>query len=229
MAIGDHENPNQEIKPRNRRIMEAGELEEEQNQWPSWLKPLLKEHFFGQCQFHHGHSSKSECNMYCLDCTNNSLCSFCLAHHNGHRTIQIRRSSYHDVIRVNEIQKYLDISSIQTFVINSAKVVFLNERPPPKPGKGVTNTCEVCYRSLQDDCFRFCSIGCKVVGTSKSFKKRVKHTQIETEDSSNSSGISGIENNSSNLQSSSPSPPQLPTSGLKRKRRKGIPHRAPFR
>ncbi|WCJ20631.1 PLATZ transcription factor family protein [Euphorbia peplus] len=216
--------------------MGAGGPDDGEKRWPPWLKTLLTESFFVQCKLH-ADSHKSECNMYCLDCMNGAICSFCLAYHKDHRAIQIRRSSYHDVIRVSEIQKVLDISGVQTYVINSARVVFLNERPQPRPGKGVTNTCEVCDRSLLDS-FRFCSLGCKVAGTSKNFqrkKKQQKAMMSDSEDSYSSSSLGHYKNrnmspdDNNKAQSFSPStPPPTPVSNRTAKRRKGIPHRAPM-
>ncbi|XAR54804.1 hypothetical protein NMG60_11030107 [Bertholletia excelsa] len=216
--------------------MGAGGPDDEDNRWPPWLKPLLQESFFRQCKLH-ADAHRSECNMYCLDCTNGALCSICLTYHKDHRAIQIRRSSYHDVIRVNEIQKYLDISSVQTYVINSAKVVFLNERPQPRPGKGVTNTCEVCERSLLDS-FRFCSLGCKVVGTSKNFQKKSKHSPekkhltgpapVSDSDDSYSSSSHGRRKSSSSPSFTPSTPPPTMVNYRTAKRRKGIPHRAPL-
>jgi hypothetical protein len=232
MAIENQDNTTtvREIKPKNRRIMGAGGPDDDgDNRWPPWLKPLLKENFFVQCKLH-ADSHKSECNMYCLDCMNGPLCSLCLAYHKDHRFIQIRRSSYHDVIRVNEIQKVLDITGVQTYIINSARVVFLNERPQPRPGKGVTNTCEVCERSLLDS-FRFCSLGCKIVGTSKNFKKTKKQLAVMASDSEDSYSSNNIHSRQKKIkvQSFSPStPPPTSVNYKTAKRRKGIPHRAPL-
>ncbi|WOK99033.1 hypothetical protein Cni_G07745 [Canna indica] len=207
----------------------------EEGQWPTWLRPLLATSFFVQCKVH-ADSHKSECNMYCLDCTNGALCSLCLAHHRDHRAIQIRRSSYHDVIRVSEIQKVLDISGVQTYIINSARVVFLNERPQPRPGKGVTNTCEVCERSLLDS-FRFCSLGCKIVGTASDYHSKKKHQKLQMKkkkkpvmgSDSEEESYTSTSDRSNVTQSFTPStPPPTAASFRSVKRRKGIPHRAPF-
>ncbi|KAI7743024.1 hypothetical protein M8C21_032689 [Ambrosia artemisiifolia] len=218
------------LKPKNRRIMGAGgPNDEDDKKWPPWLKPMLGENFFVQCK-PHANSHKSECNMYCLDCMNGPLCSLCLNHHKDHRYIQIRRSSYHDVIRVSEIQKHLDISSVQTYVINSAKVVFLNERPQPRPGKGVTNSCEVCERSLLDS-FRFCSLGCKIVGTSKNYerKRRISPQSNHEMPVSDSEDSYSSNRHGRRLSNFTPSTPPPMAGGFRvAKRRKGIPHRAPM-
>ncbi|MBA0752312.1 hypothetical protein Gogos_001155 [Gossypium gossypioides] len=216
-----------EIRQKSRRIMGGGgpddeDDEDEDMKWPPWLRPLLQTSFFGQCKLH-ADAHKSECNMYCLECMNGALCSLCLAYHKDHRTIQIRRSSYHDVIRVSEIQKLIDITGIQTYIINSARIVFLNERPQPRLGKGVTNTCHVCHRSLLDS-FTFCSLGCKVVGTSKKLIKKGKlSTEMEYSEGESlniSVSIEGIQNIQQSFTPSTPPPTA--------RRRKGVPHRAPM-
>ncbi|XP_015898561.1 protein RGF1 INDUCIBLE TRANSCRIPTION FACTOR 1 isoform X2 [Ziziphus jujuba] len=200
---------------------------------PPWLEPLLTTSFFSVCRTH-GDAARSECNMYCLDCSGDAFCFYCRSsRHKDHQVIQIRRSSYHDVVRVSEIQKVLDISGVQTYVINSARVLFLNERPQPRTGKGVAHICEICGRSLLDP-FRFCSLGCKLVGIKRNgdanFTLEAKNEEVMGRREGISSRRSSLreeeelrEGSQQDIYPPTPSPP--PSSA---RRRKGIPHRAPF-
>ena len=53
------------------------------NRWPQWLKALLEENFFKTCKLHRG-CPKYWCNMYCLDCMNDALCTISIQNHKGH-------------------------------------------------------------------------------------------------------------------------------------------------
>ncbi|CAL9125154.1 unnamed protein product [Musa textilis] len=151
---------------------------------PGWLEAMLGEKFFNPCMIHET-SKKNEKNIFCLDCCS-SFCPQCLPPHRPHRLLQalhslslfalrhlkiqslhslmmflVRRYVYHDVVRVDDLEKLIDCSSVQSYTTNSAKVVFLNERPPSRPFRGSGNACLSCYRPLQDPYF-FCSLSCKV-------------------------------------------------------------------
>ncbi|XP_043706708.1 protein RGF1 INDUCIBLE TRANSCRIPTION FACTOR 1-like [Telopea speciosissima] len=203
---------------------------------PPWLESLLSTAFFAVCRIH-SDAARSECNMYCLDCNGDAFCFYCCSsRHKDHRVIQIRRSSYHDVVRMAEIQKFLDISGVQTYVINSARVMFLNERPQPKTGKGVSHMCEICGRSLLAP-FRFCSLGCKLVGVKRngnaSFSLESKNEEMMERGggegiSRRSMGRVEDEGSPHDIYPSTPSPPTTTPPANNPRRRKGIPHRAPL-
>ncbi|KAF5189802.1 Platz transcription factor family protein [Thalictrum thalictroides] len=134
-----------------------------------WLNPMLKATYFIACEFHWG----SGCDMFCLDCMGNPFCSHCLRHHEDHHVVRIHSSNSNNGIKVDDIQKYIDISGVQTFISRRAEnIVYLNKRPHFKSFKR-PSTCEICCRSLPGS-FRFCSLSCKVRGGNKSIKRETE-------------------------------------------------------
>ncbi|RZC61926.1 hypothetical protein C5167_023676 [Papaver somniferum] len=128
-------------------------------QKPAWLEALYTQKFFAGCPAHET-AKKNEKNVFCLDCCT-SICPHCLPAHRYHRLVQIRRYVYHDVVRLEDLEKLIDCSSVQSYTINSSKVVFIKKRPQSRQFKGSGNFCTSCDRSLQEP-YVHCSLGCKV-------------------------------------------------------------------
>ncbi|KAG9451408.1 hypothetical protein H6P81_011373 [Aristolochia fimbriata] len=126
---------------------------------PAWLEALNTQRFFVGCSTHEN-AKKNEKNICCLDCCT-SICPHCLPSHRFHRLVQVRRYVYHDVVRLEDLEKLIDCSNVQAYTINSAKVVFIKKRPQSRQFKGSGNYCTTCDRSLQEP-YIHCSLGCKV-------------------------------------------------------------------
>ncbi|KAK6142926.1 hypothetical protein DH2020_023274 [Rehmannia glutinosa] len=126
---------------------------------PGWLSALMTEKFFNACIIHED-AKKNEKNVFCLDCCE-GICPHCLTHHRFHRLLQIRRYVYHDVVRLGDADKLMDCAHVQSYTTNSAKVVFLNQRPQSRLSRACGNFCINCDRNLQDS-YLFCSLSCKL-------------------------------------------------------------------
>ncbi|KAL4586452.1 hypothetical protein LXL04_011088 [Taraxacum kok-saghyz] len=207
-----------------------------------WIVNLLESKFFGAC-IDHRNMRKNEKNVFCIDC-NLCFCRHCVtACHHRHRRLQICRYVYHDVVRLQDIQKHLDCSNIQTYKINGEKAVHLNPRPQQhkaSKSKIYGSYCEACTRHIQDLPNRFCSIACKVsvvvgdINKYESHKVELYSFYKETPD------IEGLMNeNESSFSSSLESVEEnghgnnCLISNLKIKKsvghkRKGVPRRAPL-
>ncbi|KAL5125303.1 Uncharacterized protein HKD37_02G005542 [Glycine soja] len=186
---------------------------------PRWLEAFLKKTFFDSCPSHP--FRRNELNKYCINC-NLSVCQYCvtLPPHRHHKILKIYRHVYKDVVSLTTMEKYIDTSQIQPYKCNKRLVISLN--PLPHSGSTTNNeaSCNICNRKLTEpDLYRYCSISCKVKAV------------LSKLDDSVPPFIS--------IQTPLPPPPPLPPSQekqeetpephkLRERKRKGIPHRAPF-
>ncbi|KAF7127306.1 hypothetical protein RHSIM_Rhsim11G0018100 [Rhododendron simsii] len=146
-------------------------MQEVENCSPPWLKLLLEANFFVDYQTH-GHYKYMQCNHYCIECTGNPFCSYCLDDHKNHQIIQMRRSSLSNDVRVDDIRKHINVGAIQPYMINKRQITFLNSRPYIGLPCGVTNICNICRRSLPAANFEFCSLSCKHEAIYRGFPKQ---------------------------------------------------------
>lgn len=146
--------------------MAVGQLvESQEREGPSWLPPFLMRKYFDHCNKHT--CGRHEMNQFCVDCCAGPYCPKGLSEsHSGHSSVQVRKASHRDAVRIVDIQRFINISNIQLYSINGAKIVFLRSLPQPKVCKGAANSCDICRRSLADQ-VRFCSISCKLEGIRK--------------------------------------------------------------
>ncbi|EFJ23714.1 hypothetical protein SELMODRAFT_102589 [Selaginella moellendorffii] len=195
---------------------------------PAWVDEFLSGDYFTSCDFHTG--GKNERNQFCTECSGSGpLCQFgLLASHSGHRTLQVRKASHMDSIRVVDIQQCLEVSDIQTYSINSAKIVFLLSRPQPRPSKGALHACLCCNRALSDD-VKFCSLACKLDVLREQPEDR-SITFALPADGEEENGSGCFKRKNSEAFQDSPTTPEKfeSISTAKARCRKGVPRRAPM-
>ncbi|KAJ7533946.1 hypothetical protein O6H91_13G072300 [Diphasiastrum complanatum] len=127
---------------------------------PEWLTPFLSAQYFSHCASHA--QGRRENTRFCIDCQQGPLCATAIeSKHVAHNTLQIRKASRMNVVKLNEVKKYIDVSNIQVYTINGATIIFLHARPHLQLARACSSYCEVCGRNIVDP-VRFCSIGCKV-------------------------------------------------------------------
>ncbi|CAJ1970875.1 unnamed protein product [Sphenostylis stenocarpa] len=198
----------------SRKVDKDEQEAERKVQKPRWLEGFLRKTFFDSCTIHP--FRRNELNKYCINC-NLSVCQYCVASgpHRHHKILKIYRHVYKDVVSLTTMEKYIDSSQIQPYKCNKRLVISLN--PLPHSGSTANNeaSCNTCSRKLSEpDLYRYCSISCKVSAA------------LSNPDDSAPPFIS--------IQTPRLPPPQEkqgeisgPQKPQKRKR-KGIPHRAPF-
>ncbi|XP_022856329.1 uncharacterized protein LOC111377461 isoform X2 [Olea europaea var. sylvestris] len=177
---------------------------------PPWLIILYNTTYFGVC-FTHSEHKKKELDHFCIDCKK-PICCNCVLTHALHNYVKIRRYMYCEVIRRQDLCKLFDCSNIQQRSQQSS---------PQQNSKD--HSCIICKRSLPDSCL-YCSIACKVSAicgdrlkeeTILDYKRMSIAEDVGLE---NSQTTDGLENHR----------PKDGANFILRRRRKGIPQRAPF-
>ncbi|OIW04439.1 hypothetical protein TanjilG_32631 [Lupinus angustifolius] len=209
---------------------------------PRWLEVFLKESFFGTCKAHR--RKRNELNRYCINC-NVSACGHCVLsdRHVDHKILKVHRYVYKDVVSLSAMEEHIDCSEIQPYKCNKQLVISPNPLPYSGPAQlDDEETCNICSRKLTEpDLYRYCSISCKVKAVQRKADDSAppfilipnpQEIQEETSKSQNERTSEPQNEETSEPQPEETSEPQPEETSkpqsLRKRKRKGIPHRAPF-
>ncbi|XP_050229513.2 protein RGF1 INDUCIBLE TRANSCRIPTION FACTOR 1-like [Mercurialis annua] len=188
------------------------EISQKKKKKPEWIEQFLERTFFESCTTHP--IRRNERNRYCINC-NLSACQYCMSSpiHRHHKILKIYRHVYKDVVSLGAMEKYLDCSQIQPYKCNKRLVISLNPLPHCGPLLNI-GVCDVCKRRLAEpELYSYCSISCKVTAFARKSSEMdppflcIQHTSTT----------------SKSIRRTKESKPEHP-----KRKRKGIPCRAPF-
>ncbi|XP_019455204.1 PREDICTED: uncharacterized protein LOC109356337 [Lupinus angustifolius] len=175
-----------------------------------WLDGFLLETFFNSCEAHP--RRRNELNQYCLFC-NESACKFCISSglHHHHKIMKIHRYNHRDAVYLINMRKFIDCSEIQPYKSKRKLVISLNPLPQKISASNDEASCNICSRKLNEPHkYHYCSISCKVKAV------------LEKRDDSFPPFIC-IQSHSNETNEET-----FKMQSLRKRRRKGTPHRAPF-
>ncbi|WJX63928.1 hypothetical protein P8452_48758 [Trifolium repens] len=172
---------------------------------PRWLEDYLGQKFFDSCPAH-----SKERNLYCINCKL-SACKHCMSSgsHEDHQILRIYKNGYKDGVCLDAMETYIDCSQIQSFKCNNLRI--LNRSPRCGSTLDDAVSCNNDSRkSKAAKAYPYCSITCMV--------KAARKSSIPPTVS---------------IQAPPPPPPhgslgEISEPSKRKRKRKGIPHRAPL-
>ena len=74
--------------------------------------------------------SPHQCTFFCVTCqSTKALCHQCLADHEGHHILQVRRYVYEDVVNTSDMKELINMEGIQVIISAGLLSLFLSPHP----------------------------------------------------------------------------------------------------
>ncbi|XP_057442016.1 uncharacterized protein At3g50808-like [Lotus japonicus] len=130
------------------------------------------------------------------------------------------------------MEKHIDCSEIQPYKCNKRLVISLCPLPHTGRSSNDEASCNTCSRRLTEPyLYRYCSISCKAIAVSKKPDDSIPpFMSIKEEEASEPPNLLEVKKEETSEPSHLPEEKkeEFPEPSMRKRKRKGIPHRAPF-